>query len=183
MYGLPLRAFANSGGKAPAYYGRTSYSTPPMTLRALAFGPSPLSLAADTPVGEVLKRMLAQRINHVALRGTDGRFAGLVSVQNLLSQIIPASARVDHGLANLAFVGDALPMLLAHYRDIAQSPASALIDAAGTVLRADTPLMETALMLSRSQGPLPVVDADGFLVGVLSSRAMLGFLAHQAESA
>ena len=153
-----------------------------MTLRALAFGPSPLSLAADTPVGDVLKRMLEERINHVALRGTDGRFAGLVSVQSLLGRIIPASARVEHGLADLAFVGDALPMLLAHYRDIAQEPASALVSPGGTVLRANTPLMESALMLSRSQGPLPVVDADGFLVGVLSSRAMLGFLAHQAQA-
>lgn len=153
-----------------------------MTLRALAFGPSPLSLAADTPVGEVLRRMLEQRINHVALRGTDGRFAGLVSVQSLLGRIIPASARIEHGLVDLAFVGDALPMLLAHYRDIAQQPASSLVRPDSTALRADTPLMESALMLSRSPGPLPVVDADGFLVGVLSSRAMLGFLASQAEA-
>lgn len=154
-----------------------------MTLRALAFGPSPLSLAADTPVREVLRRMLEERINHVALRGTDGRFAGLVSVQSLLNRIIPASARMDHGLADLAFVGDALPMLLAHFNEVVEQPASALVSEAGTLLRTDTPLMETALMLSRSQGPLPVVDADGFLVGVLSSRAMLGFLSHQAESA
>lgn len=154
-----------------------------MTLRALAFGPSPLSLAADTPVREVLRRMLEQRINHVALRGTDGRFAGLVSVQSLLNSIIPASARMEHGLADLAFVGDALPMLLTHFGEVAQQPASSLVNESAAVLRADTPLMETALMLSRSQGPLPVVDADGFLVGVLSSRAMLGFLAHQAESA
>lgn len=154
-----------------------------MTLRALAFGPTPLSLAADTPVRGVLRRMLEERINHVALRGTDGRFAGLVSVQSLLSRIVPASARIDHGLADLAFVGDALPMLLAHYRDIAEQPASTLVNDQIIPLAADTPLMETALMLSRSQGPLPVVDADGFLVGILSSRAMLGFLLKQAESA
>lgn len=153
-----------------------------MTLRALAYGPSPLSLAADTPAREVLRRMLEQRINHVALRGTDGRFAGLVSVQALLSRIIPASARVDHGLADLAFAGDALPMLVAHFRDLAVAPAVSLADESITVLRVDTPLMEAALMLSRSQGPLPVVDADGFLVGVLSSRAMLAYLASQAES-
>jgi CBS domain-containing protein len=154
-----------------------------MTLRALAYGPSPLSLTADTPVREVLRHMREQRINHVALRGTDGRFAGLVSAQSLLGRVIPASARIHHGLADLAFVGDALPMLIAHYRDIAQTPAASLVDEPGTVLRSDTPLMESALMLSRSQGPLPVVDADGFLVGVLNSRAMLAFLASQAEAA
>jgi CBS-domain-containing membrane protein len=154
-----------------------------MTLRALAYGPSPLSLSADTPVREVLRHMLEQRINHVALRGSDGRFAGLVSVQGLLSRIIPASARVDHGLADLAFVGDALPMLIAHFRDVAREPASVLADRGGRVLRSDTPIMEAALMLSRSPSPLPVVDADGFLVGVLSARSMLAFLGAQAEAA
>jgi CBS-domain-containing membrane protein len=154
-----------------------------MTLRALAYGPSPLSLAADTPAREVLRHMLEQRINHVALRGSDGRFVGLVSVQSLLARIIPASARIDHGLTDLSFVGEALPMLIAHFRDIAPAPASSLLDGPGAVLRSDTPLMESALMLSRSQGPLPVVDADGFLVGVLSARAMLAFLTNQAEAA
>ena len=148
-----------------------------MTLRALAYGPSPLSLAVDSPAGEVLRHMLEQRINHVALRGADGRFAGLISVQTLLSRIIPASARIDHGLTDLSFVGEALPMLIAHFRDISQVPAASLVEGPGIVLRTDTPLMEAALMLSRSPGPLPVVDADGFLVGVLSSRAMLAFLA------
>jgi|WetSurMetagenome_2_1015567.scaffolds.fasta_scaffold848984_2 CBS domain-containing protein len=152
-----------------------------MTLRALAYGPTPLSMAADTPVREVLRRMLEQRINHVALRGTDGRFAGLVSVQALLSRIIPSSARVDHGLADLAFAGDALPMLIDHFRDIAQQPAVSLVSEPITVLLDNTPIMEAALMLSRSQGPLPVVDTDGILAGVLSSRAMLAYLANQAE--
>jgi CBS-domain-containing membrane protein len=127
--------------------------------------------------------MLEQRINHVALRDAAGRFAGLVSAQALLGRIIPASARVDQGLADLAFVGDAQPMLITHFRDLAGEPASLLVDGKGSVLRSDTPLMESALMLSRSPGPLPVVDADGFLVGVLSSRAMLAYLANQAETA
>lgn len=154
-----------------------------MTLRALAFGPSPLSLPADTPVREVLRHMLAQGINHVALRGADGRFAGLVSTRGLLGHIVPASARVAHGLDDLAFVGDALSMLLSHFHDVCLEPVSILADGPGSVLHSDTPLMESALMLSRGPGPLPVVDGDGFLVGMLSARSMLAFLASQAEAA
>lgn len=153
-----------------------------MTLRALAYGPTPLSIDADTPARELLGHMLEQRINHVALRGKDGRFAGLVSVQSLLRRIIPASARINHGLDDLAFVGDALPMLIAHFRDAVGEPASLLVDGAGTTLRSDTPIMETALMLSRSPSPLPVLDADGFLVGVLSARSLLAYLADEAKA-
>jgi CBS domain-containing protein len=154
-----------------------------MTLRALAYGPTPLSLAADTPAGQVLRHMLEQRINHVALRGTDGRFAGLVSVQSLLGRIIPASARIEHGLADLAFVGDALPMLIDHFRDVAGAPASSLVEEHGELLRGDTPIMEAALMLTRSRGPLPVVDEQNMLLGVLSPRSLLAFLAAQAGGA
>lgn len=153
-----------------------------MTLRALAFGPSPLSLPAHTPVREVLAHMLAQRINHVALRGADGRFAGLVSVNLLLNRVIPASARVEYGLDDLAFVGDGLPMLTAHFRDIAQAPVASLLEEPGTVLRADTPLMEAALILSRGTGPLPVLDANGMLLGMLGARTLLAFLANAAEA-
>ncbi len=153
-----------------------------MTLRALAFGPSPLSISADTSAREVLRHMLEQRINHVALRGKDGRFAGLVSVQSLLRRVVPASARMSHGLDDLAFAGDALPMLLSHFREIAAFPAASLVEASGAVLRTNTPIMESALMLSRSQGPLPVLDADGFLAGVLSARSMLAYLANEAET-
>lgn len=153
-----------------------------MTLRALAFGPSPLSLPADTPVREVLRHMLAQRINHVALRAADGRFAGLMGSRMLLERIIPASARVEHGLEDLAFAGDALPMLTAHFRELAQAPAASLLTEPGPVLRADTPMLEAALMLSRGAGPLPVLDADGMLVGMLGARTLLAFLANEVEA-
>jgi CBS domain-containing protein len=153
-----------------------------MTLRALAFGPSPTSLPSTTPVHEVLRHMLTQRINHVALRGADGRFAGLMGVHMLLNRIIPASARVEHGLDDLAFMGDGLPMLVAHFRDIALAPAVSMLTGPGTVLHADTPVMEAALMLTRSAGPLPVLDADGMLVGMLSARTLLAYLANEAEA-
>lgn len=74
-----------------------------MTLPALAYGPSPLSLTADTPVREVLRRLLEQRINHVACAAPT-RFAGLVSVRGLLSRIIPAAAVISAVVDNIPFV-------------------------------------------------------------------------------
>lgn len=152
-----------------------------MTLRLLAYGPIPESLPADTPVAEVLALMLARNFNHVALRDGDGRYAGLVSARALLAQVVPASARVEQGLSDLAFAGDSLPMLLSHYRDLAQTSAASLAETGAPVLRGDTPLTETALLLSRSPTPLPVLDADGRLVGVVSPRTLLAFLAAQVE--
>jgi len=154
-----------------------------MTLQALAFGPSPQSLPADTPVVDALRHMLEQRFNHVALADEAGRFVGLLSVQAILHQIIPSSARVDHGLSDLAFAGDALPMLLDHFRQIGQVPAASLLSGPGTLLPSDTPLLEAALMLCRHSMPLPVVDAQGRLVGILSARTLLAYLNSRAGTA
>ena len=153
-----------------------------MTIRALAYGPTPLSLPADTPIAEVLAHMFELGTNHVALRDAAGRFSGMVSARSILDKIVPVAARIDHGLSDLAFAGDALPMLVDHFHGMQAVPAIQLADHDITALHVSTPLTETVLMLSRAEGPLPVLDDDDHLVGVLGPRAMLAFLANQAET-
>lgn len=151
-----------------------------MPLRALALGSKPRTLAADTPVRDVLPLMFEQRINHVALVDKSGRLVGLASVGVALERVIPSSARTYQGLNDLAFVGDALRMLLDHYRDILDQPATTLIDPLTAPLRVNTPLMEAALLLTRAHGPLPVVDEQGLLLGILSQRGLLQYLAGES---
>lgn len=153
-----------------------------MPLRALVLATKPQTLAADTPVRAVLPLMFEQRINHVALVDAAGGFVGLASIGVALERVIPTSARTYHGLNDLAFVGDAQRMLLDHYRDILDQPATTLVDPLAAPLRVNTPLMEAALLLTRAQGPLPVVDERGALLGILSQRVLMQYLASQAGS-
>jgi len=152
-----------------------------MPLRALTFAPSPLCLPDDTPIGEVLQHMLAHRTNHVALSDIHGRHVGIISAHALLTQVLPASVRVEPGLADLGFAGDALPMLMTHFRSMASMSARTLVEPHESVLHTDTAIAEAALMLSRSPGPLPVLDDAGYLVGMLSARTLLSFIAAQAS--
>lgn len=151
-----------------------------MPLRVLALATKPLTLAADTPVRTVLPLMFEQRINHVALVDAAGAFVGLASIGVALERVIPHSARTYQGLDDLAFVGDAQRMLLDHYQDILDLPATTLIDPLAAPLRVSTPLMEAALLLTRAHGPLPVVDERGALLGILSQRGLMQYLASQA---
>lgn len=151
-----------------------------MPLRALVLGSKPQSLPATTPVRAVLRLMFEQRVNHLVLVDAGGRFVGLAGIGVALEQVIPASAQAWQGLSDLAFVGDALPMLLDHYREILDQPATMLLDPHTEPLRVNTPLMETALLLARAHGPLPVLDDQGALLGILSQRGLLQFLASQS---
>lgn len=150
-----------------------------MPLRTLALDSKPLTFAADAPIKTLLPLMFEQRINHIALVDAQGHLVGLASIGVALEQVIPAAARARRGLDDLAFAGDARRLLLDHFRDLLEQPASVLIDSTTAPLPAATPLMEAALLLTRAHAPLPVVDEQGKLLGILSQRRLLQYLASQ----
>lgn len=154
-----------------------------MTHRALVYGLTPIGMPENATVAEVLARMLEKQTNHIALNDDEGRFVGLVSARGLLGRIVPAAARVEHGLSDLMFAGDALPMLVSHFNDLKAMPAAAHAESRMDTLRTRTPLTETVFLLSRAKGPLPVLDDEDRLVGALTPRAMLAFLSGEPEAA
>jgi CBS domain-containing protein len=156
---------------------------PTMTVRALPICPPSLFLSPEATVGEALSLMIQREVNHVPLCGPDGRFAGLISSNAILRALIPTSARVEHGIGNLNFVGDALPMLLDHLRDNADRPVRELADPEIQAISLSTPLLEAASKLSRTTSPLPIVDEQERLIGMLSRRMLLTYLLDKARGA
>ncbi|MEW5942493.1 MAG: CBS domain-containing protein [Pseudomonadota bacterium] len=151
-----------------------------MSIRSIPTFPPTVCLKPQATLLDALRLMLEKEINHIPLCDAQGSFAGIISTSAILRALIPASARVEGGLANLKFVGDALPMLSAHLRDLERLKAGefALKDIA--VLDEDCPILEAILLLTQSAVPLPVVGKDGRLRGMLSRRALLAYLAQQA---
>jgi len=154
-----------------------------MTVRALPICPPTLTLAPEATVAEAMSMMIQREVNHIPLCTADGRFAGLISSNAILRALIPASARAEHGVENLNFLGDAMPMLLDHLRDNADRPVRDLADADVMAVRQDTHLLEAAHHLSRTTAPLPVVNEDGKLLGMLSRRMLLTYLLDKARTA
>lgn len=154
-----------------------------MTVSALPICPPTLTLPPEATVGEALSMMIQREVNHIPLCAADGRFLGLISSNAILRALIPASARVEHGVENLSFVGDALPMLLSHLHNNEGRPVLELADADVAAVRPGTPMMEAARQLSRTTAPLPVVGDDGRLLGMLSRRILLTHLLDKARAA
>lgn len=149
-----------------------------MTIRSLSIVTSAITIAPETPVPDALQILLDKRINHVPV--CDGeRYVGLISVNDILQKLLPDGVDVPHGLPDLKFAGDAAPLLVSHFRRLREKKA---VDVLGHVhpLDENCPLLEAALLLSHSAMPLPVVDAGGKLVGMLSRRCLLEYLAREA---
>lgn len=153
-----------------------------MTIANIPCHPPTLFLKPDDTLMEALRLMLEKRVNHIPLCDGEGRFFGVVSTAAILNELIPASARGVHGLADLKFAGDATRLLSAHVRDLEKRTVLDVAKTTVPVLEESCPTLEAALLLSQNHSPLPVIGADGKLRGMLSRRALLNYLVKEAEA-
>lgn len=151
-----------------------------MTLRAVPLLPEPACLRPDTSLLEALRLMLDKGVNHLPVCN-GGIWAGLVDINDILGELLPTSARGEHGLKDLRFVGDGIALIATHIKELAAKRVLdvELLDL--PTLDEDTPLLEAALLLHRHAAPLPVLGADGRLKGMLSRRALLAHLIAQVR--
>ena len=150
-----------------------------MSIKNLPLQPS-FVIAPDAPTSLALQNMLKHKVNHIAV--CEGRqVVGLVSIADILRQLIPASARQPDGVMDLKFAGDSTRLLTANLKKLESIQVRDLLQAVPQ-LDEDCPLLEAALLLFQSAGPMAVVDAQGDFKGMLSRRVFVEYLATLAEA-
>lgn len=152
-----------------------------MTLRAVPLLPEPACLSPDTSLLDALHLMLDRGVNHLPVCN-DGNWAGLVDINDVLGELLPVSARGEHGLRDLRFVGDGVALITKHIKELANKKVREVELYDLPTVDEDTPLLEAALLLHRHATPLPVLGADGKLKGMLSRRVLLAHLIAKAGS-
>jgi CBS domain-containing protein len=150
-----------------------------MSIEAIPLTTPSLCLKPGSTQLQALQLLLEHGVNHAPVCEGDV-WVGMVTIHDLLGAVLPASARVQHGLTSLRFVGDALAMLTAHVRDMRTRDVKDLVRRKVPTLRREQGIMEAALLLHRHCMPLPVLDQDGRLLGMLSARALMQYLSHAA---
>ena len=152
-----------------------------MTLRAVPLLPEPTCLSPDTSLLDALHLMLDKGVNHLPICN-QGVWAGLVDINDILGELLPVSARGEHGLRDLRFVGDGVVLIAKHIKELTNKKVREVELHDLPTLDEDTPLLEAALLLHRHVKPLPVLGADGKFKGMLSRRVLLAHLISQAGS-
>ena len=173
------RIFMHSGESMPAWPEIWLQKETTMTIRSLPIIISATTITPQATVLEALQIMIANRSNHVPV--CDGeRYVGVISVNDILQKLLPAGVDVPHGVTDLKFAGDASRLLGSHFRHLSEQRAQDILHHAQP-LDENCPLLEAALLLSHSPTPLPVVDHAGKLLGMLSRRGLLEYLAKEVE--
>ena len=138
----------------------------------------PLTLRVDAPVSNAVEIFLRHACHTLPVVDAEGRFAGLFGVHRLLGLLLPKVATLKDGLTDLRYVQDTLADVRRRLADIAGHAVGDYLDEPAAVLRPDTPIMETLLMLYHHHDGLPVVEeASGRLLGIVSFRDVLDKIA------
>jgi CBS domain-containing protein len=115
--------------------------------------PRPVSVPPDAAVGSVWQTMTERRFRHMPVVDAQGRLLGLVTQRDLLVKAQRSGGRVD-------------------FSD--ERPASELMHSELDTVRPECCVAEAARhMLRTKRSCLPVVDAEGVLLGILTEADYL----------
>ena len=153
-----------------------------MPINAIPFFPPSVALKPDDSMLDALKLMLEMKINHAPICDGAGVFIGLISTNAILNALIPSSAKAEGGLSNLKFAGDGMGLLVTHLLKLERLKVAEFAKRDIPVLHEGSPILEATLQLAQSTAPLPVVDRDGKLLGLISRRALLAYLLAQQKN-
>ncbi|MCB2109115.1 MAG: CBS domain-containing protein [Rhodobacteraceae bacterium] len=152
-----------------------------MSLENLTLTTAALRLKPDQPLQESITAMIAAGLECAPVCDGD-KVVAVLSLDDVLSDLVPVVARVDHGLTDLAFAGDSLHLLdkqLQQRLTLTTGVAAAPVGPQN-VLKIDCPILEAVFLLSR-RSPLPVIGPDGELKGMASSADLVRALIKRQE--
>ncbi len=121
----------------------------------------------DAHLAEVLDAVVSTRLNRAVVIDSQGRVKGVVSDADVLQRLNP---RLRSGvLGALMRRGRMVP------DDAARTTAAELMTAPALTVTPDTPVVEAARrMVEARRKILPIVDADGLLLGIVDRAHLLG---------
>lgn len=152
-----------------------------MSLESLTLTAPTLRLAADAPLKESIAAMIDGGLECAPV--CDGnKVIGVLSLSDILGDIVPVVARVDQGLTDLAFAGDSLHLVdkqLEQRLTLTTGVAAAPISPQN-VIKVDCPVLEAVFLLAR-RSPLPVVGPGDELKGMASCTDLVRALVKRQE--
>ena len=132
------------------------------------------SLRDTDTVAEATRRMLEDRVSDLPVTDGSGTLVGMFLLSRLFEVLLPSAARLDYGMPDLTFMGDAIDHLERRMREIEDQPVRNFIVAPEHVVHPDTTPLETVLLLYKGANAVPVVaPASGKLVGMVTAREVL----------
>lgn len=132
-----------------------------------------VSLTPDQTVEEATALLKKKVIRAAPVLDGEGRLLGMFSFRYILSNLLPVSVTMDDGLQNLDFVIGAAPGIAKRLRRLKPQTVGEVLDRKTVVLSPHVPIWEAIRLLVRYGSPLPVIDADGVFLGLVTEQSAI----------
>jgi len=135
--------------------------------------PIKTSLYTDELAGTVIDFMVEKHMGLIPVIERNGRFAGLVSGDSLMTHMLPRSVGTMSSLHSISYLHETTDDMRERLEEIRQKPIGDLVDRDVETARPDTPLIDALMLIKSKQYVVPVVDGDNKLLGAISFFSVL----------
>lgn len=130
---------------------------------------NPTVIHPDDKISKAITYIMDNRYRRLPVVDNEGRFKGIFGVSCLLRMTLPRAVVMEKGLENVHFVQETLSDLHRRVLEFENEPVSICMHYDSIQVAPDLPLLETLLMLYKTNASLPVVDPETEkLLGVIS---------------
>ena len=130
-------------------------------------------LSPEQTVSEALAVLRDKGLRVAPVVDDNRGFLGIFSIKVIMDNLLPVSVRMDHGLAGLGFMQGSAMGVAKKYKKLLPMKVGEVMRTDCHVLKPDTPLWEGARLMTIHGSPLPVIDDNNKLVGVLAGQSLL----------
>lgn len=135
---------------------------------SICMSPITTYLYSDQPVGIVIDYMRQHHMEWVPIVDRDEIFVGLISTEKLMRMLLPKSIGMMRGIKHASYLRESSGELKRRMDKIRSMKTVDLIDTHTKTVRPEAALADALMAISNRQYVVPVVDADGKLVGAIS---------------
>ncbi|WP_435641664.1 CBS domain-containing protein [Micavibrio aeruginosavorus] len=135
-----------------------------------------ISVRPDQTVADAIHSFEDQHLRSVPVVDADGKFHGMLSIHDLMKFLIPPSYFLAHVPWHLDFIMGATEDKARILADLEKKTVRELMNEEIVTAKPDTPISEAIRLLFQNGSPLPVVDQNKKLVGLVSEQSVLQHL-------
>ena len=131
--------------------------------------PNPTVLQRTDTICTAMRYIMEKRYRNLPVVDENRRFLGVVGINCILRLALPKAVIMEYGLDSAPFIRETLSDLHRRFNEVKDHTIEMCMYHEVDVVRPDTPMVQTLMILYRTQASLPVVEPESHrLVGMIS---------------
>ena len=131
------------------------------------------TVTPEMNVEDALAYIHEKNVRALPVINSEGKLVGMFSLEALLKSLLPVSVTMEEGLQKLGFVVGAGPGIAKRLKKTKLQKVEDVMQQDVIVVHPTTVLWEVIRLMVKYGSPIPVVEEDGKLLGIISEQSAM----------